>query len=129
LAGSRRRSTRWPPARQHFADELKASDQLHHFQGRHHGLLGYPTGGEVCGLRGGGCYQDFQGGAIIWSPASGAQPSHGAIRARWGQLGWENGFLGYPVAAPAILPNGDVSQPFQGGGLYWSARTGQVRGY
>jgi uncharacterized protein with LGFP repeats len=83
----------------------------------------------VCGLRGGGCYQPFQGGSIHWSPATGAQATNGAIRARWGQLGWENGFLGYPAAAAQVLPNGDVSQRFQGGTLHWSARTGQVRTY
>ena len=30
-AGTRRTSTRWPLAREHFADELRTSDQLHHF--------------------------------------------------------------------------------------------------
>jgi SRSO17 transposase len=35
LAGTRRTSTRWPLTRQHLADELRTSDQLHHFQGRH----------------------------------------------------------------------------------------------
>ncbi|WP_448641035.1 reprolysin-like metallopeptidase [Geodermatophilus sp. URMC 63] len=96
--------------------------------GWENGWLGYPVTGEVCGLRSGGCYQHFQNGSVYWSPATGAQPVNGAIRARWGQLGWENGYLGYPVAEPVTLSNGDVSQRFQGGGLYWSARTGQVRG-
>jgi uncharacterized protein with LGFP repeats len=97
--------------------------------GRENGQLGYPVAGAVCGLRNGGCLQNFQGASIYWSPASGAQPVNGAIRTRWGQLGWENGYLGYPVEAAVTLPNGDVSQRFQGGALSWSARTGQVRGY
>jgi hypothetical protein len=58
--------------------------------------LGSPTSAEVCGLRDSGCLQHFQRGSIYWSPATGAQPSHGAIRARWGQLGWENGLGDVP---------------------------------
>ncbi|GAB3326673.1 hypothetical protein GCM10027451_52090 [Geodermatophilus aquaeductus] len=97
--------------------------------GYENGFLGYPTGAAVCGLRDGGCGQVFQGGTLYWSPASGTQPVNGAIRARWAQLGFENGSLGYPVEEAAVLFNGDVAQRFQSGGLYWSARTGQVRAY
>lgn len=38
------------------------------------GELGFPTSGEFCGLRGGGCGQRFQGGIIYWSPGSGPHP-------------------------------------------------------
>jgi uncharacterized protein with LGFP repeats len=82
--------------------------------------------GARCGLVGGGCLQLFQGGSIYWAPGIGAQAVDGAIRTRWGQLGWEYGYLGYPVAGAVRLSNGDASQRFQGGTLYWSARTGQV---
>jgi hypothetical protein len=91
------------------------------------GHLGYPVGAAVCGLRDGGCRQSFQGGSVFWSPASGAHPVNGAIRTRWGQLGWERGRLGYPVEAPRTLHAGNVSQRFQGGSLTWTAATGQVR--
>ena len=47
------------------------------------GKLGYPTTGEICGLRGGGCFQLFQGGAIYWSPGTGAHVVLGAIRDTW----------------------------------------------
>ncbi len=93
--------------------------------GWENGYLGYPTGGEVCGLRGGGCLQHFQGGSIYWSPATNAQPVNGAIRGRWGQLGWENGYLGYPLAAPVCgLRDGGCRQDFQGGLVFWSAGSG-----
>ncbi|MBM7805840.1 uncharacterized protein with LGFP repeats [Geodermatophilus bullaregiensis] len=88
-------------------------------------FFGYPTTDAVCGLRGGGCHQAFQGPSIYWSPASGAQPVGGAIRTRWGQLGGENGHLGYPVG-PEVPTSAGVSQRFQGGTLSWSVRTGQV---
>ena len=37
------------------------------------GPLGYPTGDMTCGQPSGGCYQNYQGGAI-WSPVTGAHP-------------------------------------------------------
>ena len=36
------------------------------------GVLGYPTSDSSCGLVGGGCFQEFQGGSVYWSPATGA---------------------------------------------------------
>ncbi|WP_346620024.1 reprolysin-like metallopeptidase [Blastococcus montanus] len=93
------------------------------------GYFGYPVTDARCGLRGGGCLQQFQGGSIYWTQSTGAQAVDGAIRSRWGQLGWENGYLGYPVQGAVRLPDGDASQRFQGGTLHWSARTGLVRAY
>ena len=55
--------------------------------GAEDGGLGYPTSGEICGLRDGGCYQGFQGGAIYWSPATGAHGVLGAIRDAWARQG------------------------------------------
>ncbi|WP_026928333.1 trypsin-like serine protease, partial [Granulicoccus phenolivorans] len=43
--------------------------------GREGGRLGYPTTDEICGLTGGGCYQLFTGGAVLWSPATGTHTS------------------------------------------------------
>ncbi|MGN7148331.1 Ig-like domain-containing protein, partial [Arthrobacter sp. SAFR-179] len=61
------------------------------------GRLGYPTTDEVGGLRDGGVYQNYQGGAIIWSPATGPHISVGAIRGLWAATGFEGGRLGYPT--------------------------------
>jgi uncharacterized protein with LGFP repeats len=89
------------------------------------GVLGYPTTSEACGLPGGGCFQQFQGGSLYWSPATGAQLVRGAIRTTWGALGWERGVLGYPTTSEACgLRDGGCFQQFQGGSVYWSARSG-----
>ena len=94
-------------------------------QGWESGRLGYPVGGEVCGLRDGGCFQPFQGGSLYWSPGSGAQVVLGAIGVRWAQQGWESGSLGYPVGGEVCgLRDGGCFQPFQGGAVYWSPASG-----
>lgn len=77
-----------------------------------------------------GRYQIFQNGTIHWSPASGAWETHGNIRDKWGSMGWENGFLGFPVTNQAPLARGGAFNRFQGGQIYWSPGTGarEVRG-
>jgi uncharacterized protein with LGFP repeats len=95
------------------------------WSGLERGPLGYPTTDETGGLISGGAYQLYQGGAIVWSPATGAHTSRGAIRAAWGVTGYENGLLGYPVASEVgALRNGGSSQEFQRGAIVWSANTG-----
>lgn len=80
------------------------------------GQLGYPTGNEVCGLRNGGCQQIFQGGAIIWSPATGSRLSVGGIRAAWADAGFETGRR-CCQAANEYLTGGDAARNVQGGRL------------
>jgi uncharacterized protein with LGFP repeats len=67
-----------------------------------------------CGLRGGGCYQLFQGGSIYWSPATGGHVVLGAIRDTWAGQGSENGRLGYPISGETFS-GGAYRQTFQGG--------------
>ncbi|MCU1531214.1 MAG: hypothetical protein JWO49_785 [Arthrobacter sp.] len=89
------------------------------------GRLGYPLSAERCGLRGDGCVQNFQGGAIHWSNASGANPTWAAIAGRWASLNWEGGQLGYPLSAERCGLRGDgCVQNFQGGAIYWSPAGG-----
>ncbi|WP_346620375.1 Ig-like domain-containing protein [Blastococcus montanus] len=93
--------------------------------GWENGRLGYPTTDAVCGLRGGGCWQGFQGGTIHWSPATGAHATDGAMRGAWARAGWENGRLGYPTTdAVCGLRGGGCWQDFQGGTIHWSPTTG-----
>ncbi|WP_460991186.1 transglycosylase SLT domain-containing protein [Sinomonas soli] len=93
--------------------------------GAQNGDLGYPTSAEITGLKGGGVSQSYEGGAIVFSPATGAFESVGAIRAAWSSLGSQNGKLGYPTSGEAAgLRGGGVSQSFQGGTIVWSPRTG-----
>jgi uncharacterized protein with LGFP repeats len=103
-------------------------------QGWENGRLGYPMGNAFCGLRGGGCGQHFAQGTIYWSPATGARYLYGrytaeaAIWLRWERDRWENGPLGCPVGNPFCgLRDGGCGQHFQGGSIYFSARSGPVR--
>ena len=87
-------------------------------QGWETGPLGYPVSDETCGLRGGGCFQQFQGGSVHFTPATGAQATWGAIRDRWAAQGWETGLLGYPVSGEICgLRGGGCFQQFQGGSV------------
>ncbi|MGO4186986.1 polysaccharide deacetylase family protein [Pseudarthrobacter sp. TAF60_1] len=92
------------------------------------GRLGYPTTDEIGGLINGGVYQLYQGGAINWSPASGAHYSLGAIRQAWATTGYERGRLGYPVTDEFASGNG-VAQDYQGGRISWAATGGAVVSY
>ena len=85
--------------------------------------LGKPVGNETCGLRDGGCYRNYQYGAIVWSPETGAQPSFGVLRSAWADEGFETGTLGYPVDVPDC-GNGSCTQHYERGAISWSAATG-----
>ncbi len=85
------------------------------------GHLGYPTSDERCGLAGGGCLTNFQGGTIYWSPNTEPQYVRGAILNKWGSTGWEAGHLGYPTSDERCgLPNGGCLTNFEYGNIYWS---------
>jgi D-alanyl-D-alanine carboxypeptidase len=89
------------------------------------GGLGYPTSNETCGLVQGGCYQNFQGGAILWSPTTGARATGGEIRNAYATTGFERGGLGYPTSNETCgLVQGGCYQNFQGGAILWSPTTG-----
>ena len=60
-------------------------------------------------------YQNYQGGAIIYSPATGAHLSVGGIRTIWASTGYESGRLGYPTSEEYATANGGVAQNYQGG--------------
>ena len=93
--------------------------------GFENGKLGYPTSDEIGGFKNGGVYQSYQGGAIYWSPDTGAHLSVGGIRTLWGSTGFESGPLGYPTSEEiGGLKNGGVYQLYQGGAIYWSSTTG-----
>jgi hypothetical protein len=88
-------------------------------------VLGYPTTDEKSLTCAGGRYNNFQGGAITWSPATGAHETHGAIRARWASLGFECGTLGLPVTDETPTPDGTGRfNHFQYGSIYWTPATG-----
>jgi hypothetical protein len=90
-------------------------------------ILGAPTSDEmnvpgVAGAR----MNTFQGGAIYWSPGTGAHVVYGGIGAKYNSLGGPAGY-GLPVSDEANVPGlpGVRVTDFQNGAdLYWSAATG-----
>ncbi|MET4135715.1 GH25 family lysozyme, partial [Pseudarthrobacter sp. PvP090] len=82
-------------------------------------VMGSATSGITCGLRGGGCFQGFAKGVVMWSPATGAQPSLlGPIRDAWARSGYENGAMGYPTSGVICgLKNSGCFQNYQGGAI------------
>ena len=88
-------------------------------------VLGYPISDETVTSDGVGRYNAFQGGLIVWSAETGANEVHGAILDKWGSLGWERSFLGYPLTNESTTPDGvGRFSHFQGGSIYWSPNTG-----
>lgn len=84
------------------------------------GYYGYPLSNEICNLKDKGCYQVFERGNFYWTEETNAWDMRGGIMARWYTVGFENGYLGYPISTE-ILDNGGVYQKFQNGVIYWSA--------
>ncbi|WP_049829580.1 LGFP repeat-containing protein [Arthrobacter sp. RIT-PI-e] len=97
--------------------------------GYERGSLRSPTGGEVCGLVKGGCYQNFQGGAIPWAPGVGAHPPKGAIRTAWANTGYETGRLGYPTSSENCTTTTRCTQTYEGGTITWTPTTGATPRY
>ncbi|WP_167441795.1 GH25 family lysozyme [Amycolatopsis echigonensis] len=92
--------------------------------------LGYPTTDETGTPDGTGRYNHFtgaQGASIYWTPTTGAQSIHGAIRQKWAALGWERG-LGYPTTDETATPDGTGRYNHftgaQGASIYWTPTTG-----
>jgi uncharacterized protein with LGFP repeats len=85
-------------------------------------FLGYPKTDESDSGGGAkGRFNLFQRGAIIWRQgANEAFETHGAIRSKFGQMGWEAGFLGFPTTDETRTPDGiGRFNHFEGGSIYW----------
>jgi len=94
-------------------------------QGLERGTLGYPTGEQACGLAGGGCKQDFQGGTLYTQPAAGTFAVSGATATAWQAAGGEGSLLGYPITGYICgLRDGGCVQAFQNGRVFTSPATG-----
>jgi uncharacterized protein with LGFP repeats len=89
------------------------------------GPLGYPSSTMGCGMVRDGCGQQFQGGSVYWSPATGAHPVTGPIWTYWTTHGWERGSLGYATADMVCASGGaGCRQDFQGGTVTWAPSAG-----
>ncbi len=95
------------------------------------GTLGFPATGELTTPDGWGRMTHFarpDGASIYWHPWTGAHEVYGAIRARWGAVGWELGPLSYPITGELATPDGQgrynhFARP-DGASVYWSPSTG-----
>ena len=88
-----------------------------HALGAEQGILGYPISHEERLPDGVGRVNHFQHGSIYWHPSTGAHEVYGDILADWATNGYEQGWLGYPIASREFIGTGQYRQNFQGGYL------------
>ena len=83
-------------------------------------VIGSPIANEVCNWQSGrvNCYQNFEHGAISWTPSTGAHFTAGELRKEWASRGYEHGVLGYPTKDEERLSNGWWRQSFQHGDIW-----------
>jgi len=102
-------------------------DQLYASLGGPGSFLGEATTGERPGA-GGGAYNNFDGGSILWSGATGAHELHGAILGAYRALGAESGGLGYPTTSELRTADGrGAYNDFSGSGgatILWRSDLG-----
>ncbi|HWC81151.1 MAG TPA: choice-of-anchor D domain-containing protein [Pseudonocardiaceae bacterium] len=78
----------------------------------------------------GGMAEDFRGGSIYWSAATGAHAVHGVILAHYQALGGPAGALGYPTTDETGTPDGVgrfnhfTGPGNNGASIYWTPNTG-----
>lgn len=69
--------------------------------------------------------QDFAGGTVYWTQATGATSVGGAIKARYDGIGATRSRLGVPLTHETRTPRRPGAfNHFQGGSVYWSPATG-----
>lgn len=90
--------------------------------------FGVPCTDELPTPDGVGRYNHFNGNtaSIYWTPETGAQAVYGEIRKRWAALGWENSYLGYPIADESVFPQDGRATGFQHGDIYHWPDTGAI---
>lgn len=61
---------------------------------------------------------------VYQSPQYGTQYVVGEIYKKWGEAGFDGGYLGKPVTSEGTTPSNGKFNRFEGGMVYWSAATG-----
>ncbi|OPC76483.1 hypothetical protein B4N89_46475 [Embleya scabrispora] len=94
------------------------------------GPLGFPTTDITDTPTKPGAYTHFRtpgtsadNGSVYTTPGAGAHAVWGNIRNRWAELGWEQGYLGFPTSDEYDVTGGRRSD-FQGGYVRWNNITG-----
>ncbi|MDY3128159.1 MAG: alpha/beta hydrolase-fold protein [Corynebacterium sp.] len=90
--------------------------------GFENGDLKYPTG-PVTDVDGGGQFQEFENGVLVQDAAGQTFIVHGAIGARYKEMGAVASAAGAPRGPERPLAGG-AFQEFANGNIYWSAATG-----
>jgi hypothetical protein len=91
------------------------------------GFLGSATTPEQSTPDSVGRFRHYQNGSIYFHPQTWVHEVHGMIRTRWAELGWELGFLGYPMSDEVNLADGTGRvTKFQGGEIRWHSATNTV---
>lgn len=91
-------------------------------------ILGQPITGEY--KVGRGQAQSFakKGGAIYWTPQTGAEAVYGGIHSKWKKLGGAAGHYGFPTSSEKDVPGSGKRtaryNTFERGGVYWTPQTG-----
>ena len=87
------------------------------------GVLGFPIGPE--NWEDNGWWQSYQNGVIVGKTATGFWESMGPIRTRWGQIGYQNSFMGYPRGSISYGHDKKIAwQEYENGYIYWSESGG-----
>ncbi|GHF44252.1 hypothetical protein GCM10017566_16410 [Amycolatopsis bartoniae] len=103
------------------------TDYYNQLGGARGSYLSDPVSGEY-DTAGGGKAQDFRGGSIYWSAATGAHAVHGDILTKYKATGGPGGSLGYPTTDELTTPDGigryNHFSRFDGASIYWSPNSG-----
>lgn len=91
------------------------------------GPLGSPVTPERVQVN--GRVTHFQGGDLLWSPATGARLVKGSIRTRYRTLREANHYLGFPTADEQAGPLSSREGRFQSGAIYYTGTTKAVDVY
>ncbi|BCN41910.1 alpha/beta hydrolase-fold protein [Prescottella equi] len=93
-------------------------------QGYETGPLGYPRADQKKLQGKDGLVQDFEIGSMYWSEPTGTHSVQGLIIKKYGELGWEGGWLGLPLTNEIGIRDFGAFNRFQGGNIYWSPASG-----
>lgn len=89
------------------------------------GPLGMPRSSVLCGASGGGCFQQFDQGMILWRPDLGSFATWGPIADEYQRWSGYSGPLGYPVSDVLCgAPGGGCFQHFEKGKIFWKPGVG-----
>ena len=86
-------------------------------------FLLFPKSNELTNPGNTGKRSEFIGGNIYWSAATDAHPVAHDFLTKWGDHGYETGFMKYPTTDEIVLTGGR-RQEFQGASIYWSQING-----